>query len=68
MPRRRRSRARTLGEVTKKDFIAIADVLCRTNADVPIVRGLASYFKRENQRFHEGRFVAAANCYKKGSR
>lgn len=65
--KRRRSRARTLGEVTKKDFIAIANVLCRTGADAPVVRGLASYFRSENPRFDEGRFAAAASC-KKGSR
>lgn len=62
---RTRRRSRTLGEVTKQDFVAIAGVLCRTGADMPVVRGLASYFRSANPRFDESRFAAAATCKKR---
>ena len=62
--RRRRSRTRmNLGEVTKKDFIGIADVLCRNSASPAVVTGLAHYFGGGNARFDRARFIAAtAKC------
>jgi len=56
-------KARNLTGVTKKDFIAIADVLCNTNAPERTARGLSSYFKSQNPAFDEGRFLrAVAAC------
>ena len=58
--RKHRARRRTnLGEVTKRDFIAIAEILCAERASTAISSRLASYFKSQNPRFDAGRFVKA---------
>lgn len=58
--RRRRSRGLGgLGEPTKKDFIAIADLLCNHRASSELVHGFANHFARQNPRFDVSRFVAA---------
>jgi hypothetical protein len=50
---------RGLGEPTKKDFIAIADLLCNHRASSELVHGFANHFARQNARFDASRFVAA---------
>lgn len=63
MAKRRARRARRhstmLGEPTKKDFEAMASILCRRNADPELVHDIANYFGRQNPRFSADRFVAA---------
>lgn len=60
MRKRRRSRGLAgLGEVTKKDFVAIANLLCVHKAPAQLVDDFATYFKTQNQRFDIPRFVAA---------
>jgi hypothetical protein len=58
MAKRKRSRL-ALGEPTKKDFIALADLLCNHHASSELVHGVANYFARQNPRFDVNRFVAA---------
>jgi hypothetical protein len=55
----RRSSRTLLGEPTKKDFEAMAGILCRRNADPELVHDIANYFGRQNPRFSADRFVAA---------
>lgn len=57
--RKQAQRSRGLGEVTKKDFVALAYLLCSHKASTPLVEDMATYFKQQNQRFDIGRFVAA---------
>ena len=61
---RRRRRAfgcgTMLGEPTKKDFEAMANILCRHNAPADFTNDIARYFGGQNPRFNEDRFVAAA--------
>jgi len=59
MAKRRRKRS-VLGEVTKRDFVAIAKVLCEHGAPPGLVRDLSSYFSSQNPRFAAERFEAAA--------
>jgi hypothetical protein len=54
-----RRKHKTLGEPTKKDFIALADLLCNHRASTELIQGVASYFARQNPRFDLNRFVAA---------
>ena len=60
MPKRKR-KTRTLGEPTKKDFVALADLLCNHRASSELVHGVANYFARQNPRFDASRFTAAAS-------
>ena len=53
-------RSTGLKGVTKKDFIAMADILCHTKASARTVNELSSYFKSQNPRFDTGRFKTAA--------
>lgn len=48
-----------LGEVTKKDFIALANAFCRHGASEALVGDVTNYFASQNPRFDRGRFVAA---------
>jgi hypothetical protein len=48
-----------LGEVTKRDFVAIADILCRRSAPPGLVDDLTSYFSSQNPRFDSMRFKRA---------
>lgn len=57
--RRTRPTACNLGEVTKKDFTAIAEILCEENAAKPLKERLAGYFKSQNSRFDIERFMRA---------
>ena len=61
MATKRRTRTTTcnLGEVTKKDFVAIAQILCEEKAATPLKERLAGYFKSQNSRFDTGRFMRA---------
>lgn len=55
-------RKSSLGAVTKKDFMAIADVLCETGANKRTVEGLSRYFRSRNPRFNPSRFKAATRA------
>jgi len=55
-PARKRVR-RVLGEVTKRDFISIGNILCKHNAPEPLINDLAKYFLDANPRFDYRRFV-----------
>ncbi len=57
--RGRKKGFRGLGEVTKKDFRAFADILCRHNASPGLVSDLTRYFSTQNPRFDASRFTAA---------
>lgn len=56
----RRRRSFKLKGVSKRDFVAIANVLCVNDASNRVVRGLGGYFKSQNPRFDESRFEHAA--------
>jgi hypothetical protein len=58
-------RKKTLGEVTKKDFIAIAETLCQHRATSSLVLDLASYFKSQNPHFDVARFQKATMTCKR---
>lgn len=64
MANRRRKRIKTeeLGEVSKKDFVAIAEILCETDASRDTRDGLARYFKTQNPRFDRDRFLRATEA------
>lgn len=55
----RRSGLRGLAEVTKKDFVAIASILCRHGVTSDVAGDFAAYFRSQNPRFDERRFVEA---------
>ncbi len=58
--RKRRTHSALLGgEVTKKDFVAIANMICAHGVPEGFTRALASYFGSQNPRFSQDRFVAA---------
>jgi hypothetical protein len=67
MATRKRTR-RSLGEVTKRDFVAIANILCAHNAPEPLVNGLAKYFLDANPNFDYRRFVKHIEKCKAGTR
>lgn len=59
----KRRRSRALGEPTKKDFQAIAQILCEHDASEAMVGAFSRHFHAQNPRFDAGRFNAAvANC------
>lgn len=60
MARRKRRGLSGLGEVTKKDFVAIAKILCENNVPSMVATELAMYFKSQNPRFDNARFWTAA--------
>jgi hypothetical protein len=61
-PRRCRPRkAGVFGEVTKRDFVAIAEILCEERAPTRLKERLAGYFRSQNQRFDTERFMRATN-------
>ena len=63
MATRRRSRTKVgpLAEVSKKDFVAIAEILCLEKASTSLKESLASYFRSQNPRFDRERFLRATN-------
>jgi len=42
--------------ISKKDFIAIAEILAKTEANPEIVNSVVQYCKSENPRFSENKF------------
>jgi len=48
-----------LGEVTKRDFVSIASILCQREASSGLVDDLANYFRSQNPRFDAMRFKKA---------
>lgn len=56
---RRRRGLHGLGEVTKRDFVAIAGIICG-RAPRGVAEDLAAYFAGQNPRFDRARFVKAA--------
>jgi hypothetical protein len=51
--------------VSKKDFIAIAEVLATTETREEIINSVVQYFKSENKLFNEKRFrdyIAKKRC------
>lgn len=56
---RRSPKLRGLDGVTKKDFQAIADILCEHRASDPLVSDVARYFKSQNSNFKTERFIDA---------
>jgi len=57
--RRRGCMAGQLGEVTKRDFVAIAGILCEEKASTKLKQRLALSFRSQNARFDTGRFMRA---------
>lgn len=57
--RRKRPRAGALAGVSKKDFVAVAEIFCRHQVPESAARDLASYFKGQNPQFNVDRFIAA---------
>jgi hypothetical protein len=64
MAKRRRRRGIQLGEVSKKDFVAIAEILCETHASSATKERLASYFGSQNPRFDQDRFLRTTHACK----
>jgi hypothetical protein len=64
--RRTRPTACSLGEVSKKDFVAIAGILCEEKAATSLKERLAGYFKSQNSRFDTGRFMRATESCRLG--
>jgi len=60
-----RTALRGLDAVTKKDFTAIADILCQHDARASMVGDVADYFKTQNPRFNRDRFVEAVRTCKR---
>lgn len=63
--RRRRGRGlgNALGGTSKKDYIAIGNILCRNNASPGLVSEIASYFASDNPAFKSSAFTAhVAKC------
>jgi hypothetical protein len=60
--RRKAPTAKELGEVTKRDFVAIAEILCETDASRETNDGLAAYFRSQNPRFDRERFLRATEA------
>lgn len=59
--RQTRPRAGQLAEVTKRDFVAIAEILCEEKASTGLKERLAGYFRSQNPRFDTQRFMKATN-------
>lgn len=55
----RRTKAGPLAEVTKRDFVAIAEILCEERAATKLKERLAGYFRSQNARFDTERFMRA---------
>lgn len=67
MATRKRTR-RSLGEVTKRDFVAIANILCTHKAPDALVHDMAVYFGGANPRFDYHQFVNHVEKCKAGTR
>ena len=55
-------KAGPLAEVTKRDFVAIAEILCEERAPGRLRERMASYFKSQNPRFDTERFMRATHA------
>lgn len=58
----RQAIAESLGEVTKRDFVAIAEILCEEKATGKLKDRLAGYFRSQNARFDSNRFLTATRA------
>jgi hypothetical protein len=56
--RKRRARRMTLGATSKKDYVAIGNILCRNDASAALVRDVADYFAADNPSFKPATFVS----------
>jgi hypothetical protein len=54
-----RTKVGPLAEVTKRDFVAIATILCEEKASTGLKERLAGYFRSQNPRFDRERFLRA---------
>jgi hypothetical protein len=52
------------GEVTKRDFTAIAKICCETDTPRETSERLAGYFRSQNPRFDRDRFLRATEACK----
>jgi len=57
---KRRRKKTMLGQPTKQDFEAIAEILCEFKADGRLTSALGIHFQRRNPRFSFDRFYAAS--------
>ena len=62
MAKRRKRGLSGLGMPTTKDFVRVAEILCRNKASHGLVSDFASYFGSQNPRFDVNRFATAASC------
>ncbi len=60
--RRTRTTTNALGEVAKRDFVAIAEILCEEKATGRLKDRLAGYFRSQNSRFDTDRFLTATRA------
>lgn len=62
MKRRRKAQQGLMG-TSKKDYIAIGNILCRNNAPPALIGDIAGYFAEENPAFNPITFQAhVAKC------
>ena len=60
---RRRRRLAGLSATSKKDYIAIGNILCRNNASSGLVQDVANYFASDNPAFKASTFTQhVAKC------
>lgn len=59
MATRRRKRSTGLGTPTTKEFVRMADILCRNGASSALVSDVAAYYATQNPRFDASRFAGA---------
>ncbi len=56
--KRRRTKVAELGQ-TRKDFVAVANILCHHDASAGLREAFADHFQERNPRFDKGRFLSA---------
>jgi hypothetical protein len=60
---KRRRKSRGLSGTSKKDYVAIGNILCRNGASAKLVEDIAQYFREDNSAFNPITFVAhVAKC------
>lgn len=63
MAKRRKYQGLGLSGTSKKDYIAIGNILCRNNTSPGLVSEIASYFASDNPAFKSSAFTAhVAKC------
>lgn len=65
MAKRRKRRSALFGEVTKRDFQALAAIFCEYSVPAAAVAKVSGYFKTQNPRFDEERFKRATQTCKR---